>query len=40
MTNSLIVEDFWATFPPWYVAIPFLIVCGFVTVYFLGNKGF
>jgi tetratricopeptide (TPR) repeat protein/ferredoxin len=40
MTNSLIVEDFWATFPPWYVAIPFLIVCGFVVVYFLGNKGF
>jgi len=40
LTNSLIVEDFWATFPPWYVAIPFLIVCGFLVVYFLGNKGF
>ena len=35
-----IVEDFWATFPPWYVAIPFLVICGFATVYFLGAKGF
>ncbi len=35
-----IVEDFWATFPPWYVAIPFLFVCGFAAVYFLGAKGF
>jgi tetratricopeptide (TPR) repeat protein/Fe-S-cluster-containing hydrogenase component 2 len=37
---GFIVEDFWATFPPWYVAIPFLLVCGFVVVYFLGSKGF
>jgi len=35
-----IVDDFWATFPPWYVAIPFLLICGFATVYFLGSKGF
>ncbi len=35
-----VVEDFWATFPAWYVAIPFLLVCGFATVYFLGAKGF
>ncbi len=39
-TSELIVEDFWATFPPWYVAIPFLGVCGFASVYFLGSKGF
>jgi Flp pilus assembly protein TadD/NAD-dependent dihydropyrimidine dehydrogenase PreA subunit len=32
--------DFWATFPPWYIAIPFLAVCGFGVVYFLGSKGF
>lgn len=32
--------DFWATFPPWYIAIPFLLVCGFGVVYFLGSKGF
>lgn len=38
--SEMIVEDFWATFPAWYVAVPFLLVCGFVTVYFLGAKGF
>lgn len=35
-----VVEDFWATFPPWYIAVPFLLVCGFATVYFLGAKAF
>jgi tetratricopeptide (TPR) repeat protein/ferredoxin len=40
LRSELLVEDFWATFPPWYVAIPFLFVCGFVIVYFLGSKGF
>jgi len=40
ITTHFIVEDFWATFPPWYMAIPFLLVCGFACVYFLGNKGF
>lgn len=39
-TNHLITTDFWATFPPVWVAIPFLFICGFVTVYFLGSKGF
>lgn len=38
--TELIVSDFWATFPPWYVAVPFLLVVGFATVYFLGSKGF
>lgn len=38
--SELIVQDFWSTFPVWYVAVPFLLVCGFVTVYFLGAKGF
>lgn len=38
--SELMVEDFWATFPPWYIAVPFLAVCGFATVYFLGSKGF
>jgi len=37
---AFMVEDFWATFPPWYIAVPFLMVCGFATVYFLGSKGF
>ena len=39
-TNHLVTTEFWATFPPWWVAIPFLFVCGFMTVYFLGSKGF
>lgn len=39
-TNHLVTDNFWATFPSVAVAIPFLIVCGFATVYFLGQKGF
>lgn len=39
-TNHLVTENFWATFPPVAVAIPFLFICGFMTVYFLGQKGF
>ena len=39
-TNHLVTSNFWATFPPIAVAIPFLFICGFVTVYFLGQKGF
>ncbi len=35
-----IVENFWATFPAWYIAVPFLLICGFAAVYFLGAKGF
>jgi tetratricopeptide (TPR) repeat protein/NAD-dependent dihydropyrimidine dehydrogenase PreA subunit len=39
-TNHLVTDDFWATFPSVAVAIPFLFICGFVIVYFLGMKGF
>ena len=39
-TNHLVTNNFWQTFPSVPVAIPFLIICGFVTVYFLGSKGF
>ncbi len=39
-TNHLVTSEFWATFPPVWVAVPFLFVCGFMTVYFLGQKGF
>ncbi len=39
-TNHLVTTDFWATFPPFWVAVPFLFICGFATVYFLGSKGF
>lgn len=38
--GHFIVEDFWATFAPWQIAVPFLFVCGFMTVYFLGAKAF
>jgi len=39
-TNHIITTEFWATFPSVAVAIPFLFICGFMTVYFLGQKGF
>src|SRR5881227_1783522 len=39
-TNHLVTTNFWQTFPSVTVAIPFLFICGFVTVYFLGQKGF
>ncbi|MEQ1604674.1 MAG: tetratricopeptide repeat protein [Pyrinomonadaceae bacterium] len=39
-SNHLMTTEFWATFPPFWVAVPFLFICGFLTVYFLGSKGF
>jgi len=39
-TNHLVTTNFWETFPSAGVAIPFLFICGFMTVYFLGQKGF
>lgn len=39
-TNHIVTENFWETFPTVAVAIPFLFICGFLTVYFLGSKGF
>lgn len=38
--SAFLVQDFWATFAPWYVAIPFVLTCGVATVYFLGAKAF
>ncbi|MCA9751160.1 MAG: 4Fe-4S binding protein, partial [Gemmatimonadetes bacterium] len=38
--NHLITRDFWATFPGIAIAIPFLLICGFLTVWLLGAKGF
>lgn len=40
LSNHLVTATFWETFPPVAVAIPFLFICGFMTVYFLGSKGF
>jgi len=39
-TNHLVTGNFWETFPSFAVAVPFLFICGFMTVYFLGSKGF
>jgi len=38
--TEMVVDDFWATFGNPWIAIPFLLICGVVTVYFLGAKGF
>jgi len=40
VTTHFITENFWVTFPGVMVAIPFLFVCGALTVYFLGQKGY
>lgn len=39
-SQALIVDDFWRTFPGVMMAVPFLFVCGFLTVYLLGSKGY
>ncbi len=39
-STHFITEDFWATFPGLLMAVPFLLVCGFLTVYLLGAKGY
>lgn len=36
----LTTSNFWQTFPGMALAVPFLLICGFGTVYFLGAKGF
>lgn len=40
VTTEFITENFWATFPGIAMAIPFFFVCGALTVYFLGQKGY
>ena len=37
---KMTTTDYWTTFPGLMMAIPFLLVCGFVTVWFLGQKGY
>ncbi|MCB9833884.1 MAG: 4Fe-4S binding protein [Planctomycetes bacterium] len=39
-SNALIKEDFWATFPGFWLALATFLVCGFLMVWFLGSKGF
>lgn len=40
VSTHLTTNDFWKTFATYGIAIPFLFVCGFAVVYFLGSKGF
>ncbi|NNM26527.1 MAG: tetratricopeptide repeat protein [Phycisphaerales bacterium] len=40
VTWAVVTTDFWQTFPGVLIAVPFLLICGFATVYFLGAKGF
>ncbi len=37
---DLTTTELWKTMPGVLVAIPFLMICGFAAVYFLGSKGF
>lgn len=37
---KMTTTNYWSIFPGLMLAIPFLLVCGFLTVYFLGNKGY
>ncbi len=37
---EVVTQDYWATFPGLLMGIPFLLVCGFLTVYLLGMKGY
>lgn len=39
-TTHFITDDFWATFASVGVAIPFMLVCAGLCVYFLGAKGY
>lgn len=39
-SNRLVTDDFWRGLPTqWYVMVPFLLVCGGASVYFLGSRG-
>lgn len=38
--KHFLTQDFWATFASWPIAIPFLAICGFATVYFMGAKAY
>ena len=40
VSTHFVTADFWQSFAGPLVAIPFLLICGFAAVYFLGSKGF
>ncbi|MSR70203.1 MAG: 4Fe-4S binding protein, partial [Phycisphaerales bacterium] len=37
---KLTTTDFWSSMPGLAMSIPFIFICGFVTVWFLGQKGY
>ncbi len=37
---KLTTTQFWSSMPGWAMSIPFIVLCGFVTVWFLGQKGY
>src|SRR5207253_9826086 len=37
---ALWTSDFWATFPQWGISLATFAVCGFLSVWLLGAKGF
>jgi len=39
LSTEFVTTEFWKTFPGLLIAVPFLLICGFATVYFLGAKG-
>lgn len=38
--TELTTDSFWATFPPWPIALATFLFSGFLIIYFLGAKGF
>lgn len=39
LSTDFMTQELWDGLPSWVVAIPFLLLCGFGTVYFLGARG-
>lgn len=39
IAGEWVTDDLWEGLPSWGVAVPFLLLCGFGTVYFLGARG-
>lgn len=40
LSSSMTTTDLWTGLPGAWVAVPFFLVCGVATVYFLGSRGF
>ena len=40
VTYEFTTSEFWKSFPSFWVAVPFLLICSLFAVWFLGSKGF